>query len=841
MSKWFKDFFKTSGDDFIYHKFLKTLDISAGFKTVAHWGTDDEHNWVAAQGGVSQVLEQYGMNGQIYNYKTGASYNNREIVLATVLYTQQEGEAKPFYHYNGSTMHHFADAEVGQAILDDAWFGIEYRVKTSNPHGAANGELEIWVYDSSGIVTGHQMITGVNLKDGNTPFNHSWNKFVWGGNRYNTPGYGSPDEYFGPADHFFVDDIVIDSNRIGPDYFVLLNIFSDTLAPDTISDLAVSSCTHNSCTLTWTAPGDDDTTGTATSYDIRYSTTSITNDIDFNNATEATSEPTPAVAGTGELFTVTGLTGNTTYYFAIKASDEASNTGALSNVINKETEFLAFPGAEGMGAYSKGGRGGAVVKVTNLNDDGPGSFREAVTTSPRHYANDTSYHYETLEEYLARLETVGPRIVVFEVSGIINLESEIVITIPNLTIAGQTSPGGILVTGYQTTVKSHDVIMQHMRFRVGAHRVADGADPEMLDAFDIWGAGWGEDIDAYDIIIDHCSFSWGVDETFTISGGVRNTTVQWCIVSEGLSHAGHPKGEHSKGLLVSGKYNDIPRPGSVTLYRNYFPHNHDRCPLIFAPPDTAATVVADVVNNVSYNWYGGLSPRSEGIANVNWVHNYAKQGSESNNYSYEVTHRNQDTPAFPQLYVEGNIGSTRLNQSDPHWNVGYYWRDSLLTEDYRTMQPWETIAVPTTEMSYDFALETLDKVGATKPFRDSVDMRVIADFAATTGDIIDTIVYPDDFPVFQQLAPPTDNDNDGMADNWEIGQGLNTSIDDSFGDINGNGYTNIEEYLFFLSAPPVLSVTPDYHDVTAMGDTVIFNVNNIGGDTLNWTAQVNLE
>jgi len=218
MTKWFKEFFKTTGDSFDYHRFLKTLDISAGFKTVFHWGTDAEYDWVDAQGGRSQILNQYGMNAQVYNFYSYGSNPRKEIIKNTMLTTSPDN-----VNYEG-TVYRYTSAEVGQPILTDSWFGIEYRVKTSDPHGVANGEFETWVYDASGNEIGHELVTGViNLKDGNTDFNHSWNKFVWGGNRFNTPGYGEPDEDFGPYDHFYMDDVAVHGSRIGPTYFSLLN------------------------------------------------------------------------------------------------------------------------------------------------------------------------------------------------------------------------------------------------------------------------------------------------------------------------------------------------------------------------------------------------------------------------------------------------------------------------------------------------------------------------------------------------------------------------------------------------------------------------------------------
>jgi len=449
----------------------------------------------------------------------------------------------------------------------------------------------------------------------------------------------------------------------------------------------------------------------------------------------------------------------------------------------------AFPGAEGFGAFSVGGRGGQVIKVTNLNDDGPGSLRSAV-------------------------EATGPRIVIFEVSGIINLESTLVIGNPYITIAGQTSPEGITVTGYQTTVNAHDVIIQHMRFRVGSHKVPDGADPETLDSFDILGNYWAPN-EAYNIMIDHCSFSWGVDETVTISGGVQNVTIQWSIISEGLSQAGHPKGQHSKGLLVSGKYE---YPNTVSIHHNYIAHNTDRNPMISSPEDV--DTFADVVNNVVYDWYGCLPMISYNYARANWINNYAKSGPESNEFCYEFHHypdgcsERNDHPdcqsPIPLYYLEGNTGQKRTSQDQGEWEAaGYIYYDLPLDEGFRKMTPWSAPQVRATEMSYDYALEILDDVGANKPVRDEIDSRVITDFDFGTGRIVDdmdelSIINSDEsfpldrFPAFTDTLALADSDDDGIADLWEEARELDTEVDDSVLDDDSDGYTNIEEYLHYL-------------------------------------------
>ena len=499
-------------------------------------------------------------------------------------------------------------------------------------------------------------------------------------------------------------------------------------------------------------------------------------------------------------------------------------------------KLVAFPGAEGFGAETIGGRGGRVVKVTNLNDSGPGSFREAVEAPARNRLNG-SYKYESDDAYKARLEAAGKRIVVFDVSGIINLESPLIISYPFLTIAGETSPGGILVTGHETDLNAHDVIMRFMRFRMGSHRVkydttadgdiiyydspqysfppsggscrgnittkeaggmpcaiAGGADPEKLDAFDIRGSHWNEN-EAYNIIIDHCSFSWGVDETMTITGGAMNTTLQWSIVSEGLDYAGHPKGIHGKGLMVSGKY---VQPSSISLLRNYIAHNTARSPLLSSPEDVSTVV--DAINNVSYNWNGGSAPQVNGSAKVNWVHNYSKPGLNSHAYSFEVT-LGEDLYDSTKIFVQGNIGSTRESQELPEWNVGFSWRNQMMGENtYRILTPYAAPQTSTHPMTADTANCIVSASGATAPVRDSVDTRVINDFINGTGRIIDDVHSLSEFPQFENLPAPSDTDNDGMADYWEVGRGLNTDVNDSALDHDNDGYTNIEEYLHDLAA-----------------------------------------
>ncbi len=550
-------------------------------------------------------------------------------------------------------------------------------------------------------------------------------------------------------------------------------------------------------------------------------------------------EPQEEIGQTqGLMYVDSGLKSATTYVYSVSAEDEEGAEGSKSDWVmgaTYEDGFIpAFPGAEGFGAETVGGRGGKVVHVTNLNDSGPGSFREAVETYGKNYPNG-SWHSETDEEYKARIESDGHRIVVFDVSGIINLESELLINRAYLTIAGETSPGGILIAGAQTTINTHDVIIRGLRFRCGSHRISDGADPETLDSFDILGKYWRA-TDVYNIIIDHCSFSWGVDETFSISGGVEKATVQWCIISEGLSHAGHPKGEHSKGLLISGKY---VYPSSVSLHHCYIAHNTDRNPQVYAP--AGVSLIADIVNNVVYDWHGGQSLNNSGEARCNFIHNYAKQGIESNSYSREVTYSNLVTPPTAKLYVLGNIGSTRLLQTLPQWNVGVEWRDQDLDEGYRSFVRFDAPLTTVNYMSLDMAKYILSKVGAIVPNSDSVDKRVINDFLLDTGHIVDNVVFPDSYPEFADIQAPCDTDNDGMPDVWERKKGINRNSDDSAQYDLNSFYTNIEVYLNELAQGMWQDLL--HSDVNRNGsvniDDVQLVVNVILGNAIDNCADVN--
>ena len=440
----------------------------------------------------------------------------------------------------------------------------------------------------------------------------------------------------------------------------------------------------------------------------------------------------------------------------------------------------AFPGAVGAGMESAGGRGGQVIHVTNLNDSGTGSLRAALTAS-------------------------GPRIVVFDVSGNINLTSILTVNNPYLTIAGQTAPGGIAVSGKQFNVATHDVIIRHMRFRSGGHEY--NGDDSDGDSFSLWGPNWGGN-PVYNVIIDHCSFTWGTDETMSVTGGATRTTIQHSLIAEGLNYAKSTSSKHSKGLMISGKYN---YDTEVSLYRNYIAHVEDRAPLLYNPKaadhKTVPSYLVEGVNNVAYNWKGGSRPGNGGDAPVNWTDNYAKEGPNSNRQDFIFEYADRLATAKPLIYLKGNIGTGRA-ASDPEWRVSEDWHAVLLSSAWQKDSPWPIDKpLPATTMSYALAQEIVAASGATAPVRDAVDTRIVNSFAAGTGSIPDNVSYPGDWPTYATPNPPTDSDRDGMPDSWEKARGTNPELADSSGYKLDSSYTNIEIYLNELAGDAYAEAT----------------------------------
>jgi pectate lyase len=422
----------------------------------------------------------------------------------------------------------------------------------------------------------------------------------------------------------------------------------------------------------------------------------------------------------------------------------------------------AFPSAEGFGAKALGGRGGVVIEVTNLEDSGPGSLRDAV-------------------------EREGPRTIVFRVGGTIKVERPIRIRDPYVTIAGQTAPGdGILIRNHPVndepplTVETHDVVIRYLRLRPGP-----SAEPSCC--IDALGMMEG----AHHVIIDHVSLSWGVDEVLGASEDASDFTVQWSILSEGLRRGGHAKDErHSRGMLISTQ-----EGGNVSIHHNLFAHNDGRNPEV-----ALAYGVADIVNNVLYNPGVRMIEVSEANAKpyANVVGNIMLNGKNTKRDNPEINNhivraRDVDDGAREGfvMYVVGNLDEFYRTDDTMPEAVSVIEGDRSFLAAER--QPAPFVATTLAERAY---ADVLERAGATLPRRDAVDERILAEVRERDGEVIDDPSEVGGWPRLASGTPPADSDHDGMPDAWERELGLDPDDPaDRNGDVTGNGYTNLENYL----------------------------------------------
>ena len=441
-----------------------------------------------------------------------------------------------------------------------------------------------------------------------------------------------------------------------------------------------------------------------------------------------------------------------------------------------EVVIPAFPGAWGAGMFTQGGRGGKVYIVTNLNDHGEGSFREAA-------------------------EAEGPRIVVFRVAGLIELETDIRISHPYITIAGQTAPGdGICLKG-TLGIDTYQVIIRHIRVRRGIPEGGQGDD----------NIGGNPD---HDIIVDHCSTSWGMDENLSlyrhmrpsadgktqIKDPTKNLTIQWCISSEALDAHGHAFG---------GTWGGMPS----TFHHNLFACNTARNPSIGMSGDF------DYRNNVAFNWRHRTCDGGDETSQVNFINNYYKPGPATNENMRATFIRLENR----HMYSPGSAwaaGDWYETSSNPENRTGkWYVAGNILDgNDEVTLDNWKGVK-GNTEMArvntpftgwpvspFQPAAEAYESVlahaGATLPRRDAVDARVIE--AVRTGitdtptGIIKSIDEVGGYPDygFKKSELEKDSDMDGMPDSWEKKYGLNPKdASDAALDADNDGYTNIEEFI----------------------------------------------
>jgi len=436
-------------------------------------------------------------------------------------------------------------------------------------------------------------------------------------------------------------------------------------------------------------------------------------------------------------------------------------------------QLTAFPGAEGYGKYATGGRGGKVVAVTNINDSGEGSFRWA------------------LEQYPGE-----PLTVVFRVGGLIELQSKIQIKRSNLTIAGQTAPGdgicfknqSLILNGAGIKGNHGNIIIRFIRSRPG------GTLKTGLYGFDMENC--------HDVIVDHCSFSWANEECAAMYD-TKNTTVQWCIVSEGLYDAGHMKGKRSFGGVWGGQY--------ASYHHNLFAHLNNRAIRFNGARAHDTLALIDYRNNVVYNWgnanacYGGEVNIKGGISQVNIINNFYKPGPATPDQLKFVhaSYQAENSKGTGQWYVEGNImdtykSLTKKNERGVDLEEAGFPKGAISESPFLVAVP---LPVETAEQAYT---KVLQYAGALLPVRDAVDTRVINETKTgkATGrgvfgkaGIIDSPGAVGGWPEYKTAAAPTDTDNDGMPDEWEKSKGLNPADPEDRNKTDKSGYTMLEIYL----------------------------------------------
>lgn len=472
-------------------------------------------------------------------------------------------------------------------------------------------------------------------------------------------------------------------------------------------------------------------------------------------------------------YQLNGLYTGETYYWRV---DEvlASNEIVKGNTWRFRPAQLAFPGAEGYGRFARGGRGGKVVAVTNLNDSGPGSLREAVT-------ND-----------------IGPRTIVFNTSGIIQLNSRLVSSQPYVTIAGQTAPGkGICIRTAPFGITGNDAIVQNIRVRLGAGPTFDG--------MGLTGADHS--------IIDHCSISWTIDEAFSSRSG-KNITLQKTLISEALNAAGHqnyPAGtEHGYAATIGG---DI---GS--FHHNLLAHCYGRNWSLGGGLDGSGFYSGrmDITNNVVYNW--GSRTTDGGTKEVNFVNNYYKPGAGSKIFVAFSADNENVGKGMQQCYFNGNVMPGKFDESNQ--TIGRrstYKNGATNTYDNFVTTPFFPSYVTTQSAKTAYKI-VLSDVGCIQPEFDEHDQRIITETLngtyTYTGSVTNKPGFPDHesdaggYETYPEIVREAswDTDQDGLPNWWEtiIGTNINSGTGD-FSDSNADndldGYTNLDTYLQWMSVP----------------------------------------
>jgi hypothetical protein len=461
-------------------------------------------------------------------------------------------------------------------------------------------------------------------------------------------------------------------------------------------------------------------------------------------------------------FSTAGLNLNpwTTYFWRV---DEIHPDGVTPGEVWRfRVRRLAFPGAEGYGRFAAGGRGGRVIEVTSLEDSGPGTLREAC-------------------------EAEGPRTVVFRLGGTINLKSKIIIRHPYLTVAGQTAPGdGICLRGYSFGCSdTHDVIIRFMRLRVG---------DESGKTLDGMGARGCEQV-----IYDHCSISWSIDEGFS-SREAHNITFQRSIIAEALNlsvhshYVGTGKG-HSFAGSISGNIG--------SFHHNLLANCQGRNWSLAGGLDRTGQHLAgrlDIRNNVVYNW--GKRTTDGGVRELNFVNNFYIPGPATTVFTL-LKPDPGDPDRGMRAYMTGNVIEGRPQFDADNWKAGVFASEADMAKVRSPAPLFEPYV--TTQSPREAYEDILKDVGATVPHRDAVDARIIENVRRRnhtfTGSksglpgIIDSQADAGGWPEYKSAEPPADSDHDGIPDAWETRHGLNPHDPADGARDAGDGYTHLEHYL----------------------------------------------
>ncbi len=463
--------------------------------------------------------------------------------------------------------------------------------------------------------------------------------------------------------------------------------------------------------------------------------------------------------------------------------------------VNAANQVIAFPGAVGGGKYATGGRGGEVVHVTNLNDSGAGSFRDAVSKSNR--------------------------IVVFDVSGTIELKSNILVQ-SNITIAGQTAPGGsgITLKNYKMGMSGDNIICRYVSSRPGPYKATSSGN-------DAWGGAKGSNS-----IIDHCSMGWTTDEQWGLYSNNQYYTVQYSVIGPADSWGGHSKGIHGFGMMMGKGYS--------TFDHNLIIHNVSRN----FRGKVEGTQTADFTNNIIYDW--AYQTAYGTIGHLNYVNNTLKMGNGTTGGKHYVSVDSSTKPENFKIYLNGNRMLNKDNSiydqvTSDNWN-GISVKDGLgITKDgiksssaFETVVGGENVSTALTcesaEKSYDHVISFAGN-GISPELRTDIDKQCAEETRTGTGYLSGTAAYDDadssqktnldkykiqcdvtyNYPSAVTEKTIKDSDNDGMPDEWELARGLNPSDpSDTNGDYCGQGYTNIEYYINDLTVDsfPEGVVTP---------------------------------